>query len=147
MHWLHSFSTTLYTASSAGANVSSRSRSHGVFAVDEASEMSTCSMCSVVVHDSQAAARCPLSTAEHRRESTSKRRIHEAVRDRVTAGRRKSEQVDEVHRSGRDVLDCTVVVEDEPRLKDVRRRPADEKLGHHHEQHLPEQRDQLYCIF
>jgi len=128
----------VYPASLAGANVSSGSRSCEVFAVDKASEMTTCSksLSSVVVQGSQAAACRQLSTAEHCREATSKRGVHEAVSDRVTAGRREAEQVYEVHRSGRDVFDCSLVVEDEPRLKDVHRRPADEKLGHHHEQHL-----------
>ena len=131
----------MYTASLAGANVSSGSRSCEVFAVDKASEVTTgnVSLSTVVVQHGQAAACRQLSTAEHCGEATSERSVHEAVSDRVTAGRREAEQVDKVHRSGRDVLDCSLVVEDEPRLKDVHRRPADEKLRHHHEQHL--QRD------
>jgi len=54
----------------------------------------------------------------------------------MTAGGREAEQVDEVHGAGRDVSHGAGVVEDEPRLQDVHRSPADEELRHHHEQHL-----------
>ena len=115
--------------------VSSRCGSHEVLSVDDAGDVTACCLSSVVVEGSQATA-SQLSSAEDGHESSSKRRVHEAVGDGVAARRREAEQVNEGHRSGRDVFDCAVVVEDEPRLKDVHRRPADEELGHHHEQHL-----------
>lgn len=54
----------------------------------------------------------------------------------MTAGGRVGEEVYQVHDGGRDVVDCSGVVEHKPRLKHVHRRPTDEELSHHHEQHL-----------
>lgn len=42
----------------------------------------------------------------------------------------------EVHRQGGDVIDGSEIVEDDPGLKDVEGRPANEKLRHHDEQHF-----------
>ena len=116
------------------AIVSSGSVSREMLSVDKTGRISARKLCPVVVESK--AGTSQLSSAEHRQESSSKRRVHEAVGDGMAAGGREAEKVDEVHRSRRDVFDCAGVVEHEPRLKDVHRRPADEELGHHHEQHL-----------
>ena len=62
--------------------------------------------------------------------------VHEAVRDRMTAGGHEGEQVKEVHDDRRDAADRRSVVEDDPRLEDVDRRPADEELDDDDEEHL-----------
>jgi len=101
-----------------------------------AGQMTAGRLCWIVVKDAQSRPTSEPASTEHGGEASSEGRVHEAVGDGVTAGGREAEQVNEVHRCRRDVLDCAVVVEDEPRLKDVHRSPADEVLGHHHEQHL-----------
>jgi len=76
------------------------------------------------------------TSVERRRKALTESLVHETVRDRVTAGGKKSQQMDEVHRQCGNTTDGARVVEDDPRLKDVHRRPADEELYDDDEQHL-----------
>ena len=75
-------------------------------------------------------------TAERVDEALAELGAHEAVRDRVAAGRYERQQVDVVHRRRTDVRHGVGVVEDAPRLHDVHRRPADEEQDDHDRQHL-----------
>lgn len=65
---------------------------------------------------------------ENGQKALSKPLAHEAVGDGVAAGRNKGQQVDEVHRHGRDARHRPGVIEHAPRLQHVQRGPAEEKL-------------------
>jgi len=78
----------------------------------------------------------PPAAAERVDEALSELGAHEAVGDRVAAGRDERQQVDVVHGCRRDVRHGVGVVEHAPRVHDVHRRPADEEQHDHHGQHL-----------
>jgi len=82
------------------------------------------------------AAHQPSATAERVDESLPELGAHEAVGDRIAAGRDERQQVDVVHRRRRDVRHGVEVVKDAPRLHDVHRRPADEEQYDDDGQHL-----------
>ena len=77
-----------------------------------------------------------LAAAERVDEALAELCAHETVGDRVAAGRDERQQVDVVHGGRGDVCDGVEVVEDAPRLHDVRRRPADEEQDDDDGQHL-----------
>ena len=78
----------------------------------------------------------PPAAAKRVDEALSELGAHEAVGDRVAAGRDERQQVDVVHGCRRDVRHGVGVVEHAPRVHDVHRRPADEEQHDHHGQHL-----------
>lgn len=71
-----------------------------------------------------------------RDEPVSEALAHEAVGDWVAAAGDKRQQMDEVHGGGRDHTHRPRVVEDDPRLQNVKRSPTDEELRDDDEQHL-----------
>jgi len=69
-------------------------------------------------------------------ETLAKLGAHEAVGDRVAAGRDERQEMDVVHGRAGDALDGAAVVEHRPGLQHVHRGPADEELDDDRRQHL-----------
>jgi len=76
------------------------------------------------------------TTPEDGLETATEGLVHEAVGNRVATRRQEGKQVDEVHGDGRDPTHGSLVVEDDPGLKDIHRSPADEELEDDDQQHL-----------
>ncbi len=75
------------------------------------------------------------AAAKRRQERLAELLVHEAIGDRVAAGRKVGQQVNEVHGKRRDVAPRAREVHHRPRVRHVQRRPTHEELEDDHKEH------------